>query len=310
MRTSIVTGAGGFVGTAVARKLLERGDKVVALGLSRKPDALSDAIWVQGSITDAALVRDIVARYEPEEVYHYAASSLVRGAVRDPAGAVQTNAFGTAALLEACRLAGVPSILIASSDKAYGEPTEPVSEESPLRPKHVYDVSKACTDLIATAFAVDFGTPLVVTRSCNIFGPGDLNWSRVVPKTCLAIHERKRPVIYDGAGGMEREFVFVSDYVSAALLLTEKLASKEIPIGQAYNIGTGLVYRVRDFIQEILVAANSTLEPEIRPREGSFGELWSQSVDSTKLRKLGWSPLVTVKEGLKISAAWYGEYLR
>lgn len=312
MRTALVTGAGGFVGGAVAEALLRRGDRVVALGRLRKPvgHAGPGAVWVEGDVADARLLRDLVARYEPDEVYHYAAHSIVRSALRDLAGATLTNVYGTAALLSAVAEARPEArVLIASSDKSYGEQMA-VSEESALRPEHVYDATKASADLIAQAAARDLGVRVVITRSCNIYGPGDEQWSRLVPGTLLAIHEGRRPVLNAGAAEMEREFVYVDDYVRAALVLTRMISepvceARGCHYGSAWNIGTGEVLKVGDAIRAICRAAGRPdLEPEHAP--GANGhELKAQSVQADKLRSIGWRPAWTFERGIAETARWY-----
>ena len=321
MKTCVVTGAGGFVGGAVARALAARGDNVVGVVRSLRSGISTGvppvAVLACGDVADARFMRELIARYEPDEVYHYAASSIVRQAVTDPLGAARANVMGTAALLEACRgLAKRPRVLISSSDKVYGESEQPLPETAPLRPQHVYDATKAAADMIARAYCADAGVDVVLTRSCNIFGPGDLNWSRLIPGACRALVEFRCPTVF--AGAMAREFVHVEDYVAAALLVAEKGV-----VGSAYNVGTGDVLTPAMVVAQLFAVAagnderfKETLEkgelekPSASGRPSGFGELSVQTVDASRLRELGWSPAGSFDGGLYSTYRWYLDYLR
>lgn len=308
-RTSLVTGAAGFVGSHVVQALLGRGDSVVALAGSAKDmrhmPSLAQARWVYGSVTDERLVRDCLARYEPSEVYHFAAASQVRSGERDPSGTVDVNVMGTRNVLEAARTTRcVGALLVASSDKSYGETGSPAKEDDALRPLHMYDATKAAADFISQAYARDFGMPVIVTRSCNIYGPGDLNWGRIFPKTCARLVDGHPPVLHQGADLMERQFVFISDYVRAALMLTAQARTLD---HVAYNIG-GTVARVRAVVEGVIAASGRALLPEIVAMP--FKELKAQSVDATRLVGLGWRPLVDLQEGTRLTWQWYARHLR
>lgn len=309
MRTSLVTGAAGFVGSAVAEALLSRGDRVVCLAnavrdLHHAP-ILKRAAWIYGSVTDERLVRDTIARFEPAEVYHFAAASQVRSGARDPGGTVDVNVMGVRNVLEACRTTKdvVGAILVASSDKAYGEPPTPAKEVDGLFPLHIYDASKASCDFLAQAYARDFDMPIIVTRSCNIYGPGDLNWGRIFPNTCARLVEGRPPILHQGVDLMERQFVFIGDYVRAALLLTAQ--ARTLP-AVPFNVG-GEVIRVRTLVERIIKASGKPFAPEITAVP--FKELKAQSVDATRLRSVGWVPLVNLERGVGITYDWYQDYL-
>ena len=195
-----------------------------------------------------------------------------------------------------------------NSDKSYGEPPDAVGEDDPLRPTHVYDATKAAEDFIALAYATDHGLPVVITRSANIYGPGDLNWSRVIPGSCRRIFDGERPVLYTDAARMIREFVFVDDYARAALLLTDHMGRGNIVPGTPYNIGTGDVMAVGDLVDAICVASGRDVKPDVRDRVG-FAELVSQSVKADRIRSIGWRPEVPLREGLVRAWRWYESYL-
>lgn len=309
MRTSLILGAGGFIAGAVAERLIARGDRVVCIGFSKKPlgyrPLLEHAIWLYGNVLDDGFVRDAIARYEPQEVYHFAASSQVKAGERDPSGTVAVNVIGTRNVLEACRTVGnVGGILIASSDKAYGEPDHPVKEYDGLYPCHMYDATKAAADLIAQAYARDFKLPIVITRSCNVYGPGDLNWGRIFPAVCSKLSKNQPPILHQGADAMEREFIYVDDAVSAALHLVSQARTLTHNI---YNVGTGDVVKVSDLVRMIISASGKDIEPEIKA--ASFQELKSQSVDASRIRMTGWEPRVSLECGILNTVSWYLNFL-
>mgnify|MGYP001595888239 CR=1 FL=1 len=313
MRTCLVTGAGGFVGSAVAAALLKRGDRVVAVGRTRSDRWLPGAVKIEGDVADLRLMRDLISRYEPSEVYHYAAHSIVRSALRDLSGAALTNVFGTAAVLAAVADAQSQArVLIASTDKSYGEQMG-VRESDPLRPEHVYDATKAGADLLAQAAARDLGLRVVITRCCNIYGPGDMQFSRLVPATLLALAEGRRPALNAGAAQMEREFIYVQDYVRAALMLVQMLGEpmcieKGCHYGSAWNVGTGEVFKVGEAIRMICRAAGRPdLQPEQLAGTGAH-ELRAQSVDTTKLRSIGWAPEWSFERGIAETVRWYDHH--
>src|SRR5262249_1945203 len=148
----------------------------------------------------------------------------------------ETNIRGTYMLLEACRVTrSVTRILVASSDKAYGSnPELPYHEDLPLQGTYPYDVSKSCTDLLSRSYAMTYGLPVVITRSANIYGPADLNLSRIIPGTIVSVLKNESPVIRSD-GTPLREFVYVDDVASAYLLLAENIDKGK---GEAFNIGT------------------------------------------------------------------------
>ena len=229
-RPVLVTGATGLLGSWMVDGLLARGARVVALVRDIVPDALfftgggaAGCVLVLGDVEDGRLVERVLAEHEIDAVFHLAAQTIVEHAHRDPVGTFRSNVAGTWEVLDACRRSGRPTrVLVASSDKAYGDQAElPYHEGHPLQGRHPYDVSKSCADLIAHAYAVSYDLPVVITRCGNLFGGGDLNFNRIVPGTIRDALAGRRPVLRSD-GRPVRDYLYVEDAVEAYVALAER----------------------------------------------------------------------------------------
>ncbi len=305
-RRVLVTGATGLLGSACVAQLLEAGDRVLALVRDRDPssrlirDGLLDrCVEVRGDLTELPRV---LAEHRPTHLLHLAAQSQVPVANRSPLSSFESNVRGSWLLLEACRLAAEPleGIVVASSDKAYGSVPTPTPETTPLQPTAPYDVSKACTDLIARSYGVHFGLPVVVTRCGNLYGPGDANEERLIPGTCELLRAGLAPELRS-TGGMSREWLFVEDAARANVMLLDQGA---LDPGSAWNVAGGEVATVLEVLTRLLAAAGSTLEPRIAPVDPP-GEIRHQALDHSRLAALGWRAEVGLDEGLARTWAWH-----
>jgi CDP-glucose 4,6-dehydratase len=254
-----------------------------------------------------ALVR-VLNEHEVRTVHHLGAQTIVGTAVRSPLATFDANVRGTYALLEACRSLGegaVERIVVASSDKAYGAHDElPYREDFALQAIYPYDVSKACVDLIARSYAATYGLPVAVTRFANVYGPGDVNWSRLVPDTARALARGERPVIRSD-GTPERDYLFVDDAVEAYLLVAASLDRHEFR-GRAWNAGWGAGVSVLELVRRLIAVSGRELEPDIRGAGVPHAEIDRQFLDSTAIRtELGWEPRVGLDEGLRRAWDWY-----
>ena len=266
--------------------------------------ALADLIDHDG------LVR-VLNEHEVGEVFHLAAQTIVGTANRSPLGTWEANVRGTWCLLEACRTLGsVQRVVVASSDKAYGSHEElPYREDFPLDPDFPYDVSKACADLIARSYASTYGLRVAVTRLANVYGPGDLNWSRIVPDTARALSRGERPVIRSD-GTPERDYLYVEDAVDAYLAVAASLDRPELS-GRAWNAGWGVPVPVRDVVRTLIDVSGVSVDPDIRGEGTPSGEIDRQYLDSTAIREqLGWEPRWELEEGLRAAWQWYERLLR
>jgi CDP-glucose 4,6-dehydratase len=254
-----------------------------------------------------ALVR-VLNEHEVRTVHHLGAQTIVGTAVRSPLATFDANVRGTYALLEACRSLGegaVERIVVASSDKAYGAHDElPYHEDFALQAIYPYDVSKACVDLIARSYAATYGLPVAVTRFANVYGPGDVNWSRLVPDTARALARGERPVIRSD-GTPERDYLYVDDAVEAYLLVAASLDRPEFR-GRAWNAGWGTGVSVLELVRRLIAVSGRELEPDIRGAGVPHAEIDRQFLDSTAIRtELSWEPRVGLDEGLRRAWDWY-----
>ncbi|MBM4461699.1 MAG: NAD-dependent epimerase/dehydratase family protein, partial [Chloroflexi bacterium] len=265
---------------------------------------------VRGDICDQALIERVLGEYEIETVFHLAAQTIVGIANRNPISTFQSNIAGTWSLLEACRRSPkVQQVVLASSDKAYGDQTNlPYDESTPLQGRHPYDVSKSCADLIAQTYAATYGTPVVITRCGNFYGGGDLNWNRIVPGTIRSILRGQRPVIRSD-GQYVRDYFYVEDGAAAYMMLAEALAARPELRGEAFNFSNEIQVTVLDLVQRILRLMGSDLTPEVRNEASN--EIRRQYLSAEKARRvLGWAPLFTLAEGLERTIKWYRAFLR
>lgn len=304
----LVTGANGFIGSAVCKRLGLQGAEVTAL--TRSPNDIIPALVdrVIGDVTDHDLLRDLVSAKEFDAVYHFAARSIVRTSARDPLSTYSTNVMGTVALLEALRIVGgVRSIVVASSDKAYGDHDDlPYVETHPLVPRNTYDTSKACADMIAQSYAHNYGLPISVTRCSNVYGPGDRNFSRLVPNTVVRLLSGQSPIIYEDISDMEREFVFIDDVAHAYDLLGEKPT-----VGECFNIGGTGPAKIKDFVELICKHAGyKAAVLQVVKRESSFKEIQRQYIDAEKIaRHTGWRWSTTHDVGIIRTIEHYRRFL-
>jgi CDP-glucose 4,6-dehydratase len=316
-RPVLVTGATGLVGSSLVPRLVADGAEVVCLVRDWVPQSelvrtatIEKVRVVRGDVRDQELLERTLGEYEVDTVFHLAAQTIVTIANRNPTATLDSNIRGTWALLEACRRSPtVKQIVTASSDKAYGDHEQlPYSEETPLVGRHPYDVSKSCADLIATSYAVTFKLPVCVTRCGNFYGPGDLNWNRIVPGTIRSVIRGERPVIRSD-GSFIRDYFFVEDGANAYMVLAQRLAEDRSLAGESFNFSNELQITVLDLVRKILSLTGSKLEPEVLNQAAN--EIRHQYLSAEKARRLlGWKPLFSLEEGLARTIAWYREFFR
>ena len=314
-RPVLVTGATGLVGAWLTRCLTEAGADVVCLVRDWVPQSelvrahtIEQVKVVRGDVRDRDLLERAIGEYEIDTIFHLAAQTIVGTANRNPVSTFESNIQGTWNLLEACRRSpGVRAIVIASSDKAYGDQEElPYSEEAPLQGRHPYDVSKSCADLIAQAYAETYGQPVAVTRCGNFYGGGDLNWNRLIPGTIRSALKNERPVIRSD-GTLIRDYFYVEDGAAAYMQLAEALHARPELRGEAFNFSNEIQVDVLTLTHKILERMKSSLQPDVRAE--ARNEIQHQWLSAAKARKmLGWSPAFTLDEGLDRTIAWYREF--
>jgi CDP-glucose 4,6-dehydratase len=312
----LVTGAHGVLGAWLTAALIDAGHHVVTIRRAATASSTlellgraSEVQTVHGDICEEGLVGRALDEYEVSSVFHLAAQPLVGLANESPRSTFETNIRATWLLLEACRARDTASVIVASSDKAYGDQAQlPYREDQPLQPTFPYEVSKAAADLIARSYWHTFGLRVAVTRFANFYGGGDTNRSRLVPEAVGAALAGRAPVIRSD-GSPERDFLYVEDAAAAYLAIWSALLADK-GAGEAFNAGGGTPHRVLDVVALICRLAGGTVTPEVRGA-APHGEIDRQWVDDAKLRELtGWAPAVDLEEGLRRTIAWYRDHPR
>jgi len=316
-----VTGATGVVGLNLVNKLEKYGAEVVVLVRDWVPKTGVLGKWlhgnssvtiVRGELEDYNLILRTLAEYETEYVFHLGAQTIVQVGNRSPVTTFKANIEGTWNLLEAVRVLNtyspdIKAVCVASSDKAYGTSSIlPYVEDMPLHGEHPYDVSKSCTDLIAQSYGKTYGLPICIARMGNIYGPGDLNFNRIVPGTIRSIIGNGTPEIRSD-GTPVREYFFVDDAVDAYLTMAEKIEEGGFS-GEAFNFSSGEKYSALEFVKKIIDIMGSDLEPVILDK--SRNEIQDQYLSIEKAAKmLGWKPGHSLEEGIKATVEWYRKVL-
>jgi CDP-glucose 4,6-dehydratase len=315
-RPVFVTGATGLLGGWLVKRLLELHADVVCLVRDWVPHShavagglLERVRVVRGDVRDQELLERALGEYEITTVLHLAAQTTVGVANRNPVSTLDSNIRGTWTLLEACRRTPtVGQIVVASSDKAYGDqPVLPYTETTPLRGLHPYDASKSCADLLSQMYATSYGLPVSVTRCGNFYGGGDLNWNRIVPGTIRSVMCGERPIVRSD-GLFTRDYVYVEDGARAYLMLAEALGRNPALAGDVFNFSCDQRLTVLTLVGRILALMGSNLEPDVRNE--AVNEIRDQYLDSSRAAvMLGWSPAFTLDEGLRRTIQWYEDHL-
>lgn len=337
----LVTGGDGFVAANLTAALIRRGAVVTVTSRHTRPYSTGELLGLEErpdveftDMSDYTQVQSICSRHQIDTIFHLAASAIVQDAANSPMTTFTNNIIPSLNLLEAARVHHIPRVVIASTDKSYGdhagegdpEPL-PYVEQHALRGLDVYSASKANVDLMAQTYAFQYAMPVLVVRSCNIYGPGDLNFTRLIPRTTLRLSNGRPPVINLGNADVLREYVYIDDLAEAYLFLGENVErhySEQMPrTGRAtygwsaYNVGSyssalgqpiadfSNIRSVRDVIDMLRKEVNSDLEPETIGKADNFIEIPDQFLDSRKLHDFGFVPQVEFEDGLRRTVDWY-----
>ncbi len=312
----LITGATGMVGSWLVKEFLKRKSRVVTFvrdvdyqtEFYRSGDYLRTAI-VNGPLENFSTIERAINEYEVDTVFHLGAQTIVGAAYREPLQTFESNIRGTYHILEACRRHRdiVKRIVVASSDKAYGMADElPYTEETPLKGCHPYDVSKSCADLLAQTYSHTYDMPIAIARCGNIYGGGDLNWSRIVPGTIRSLLNNQRPIIRSN-GKYIRDYIYIKDIVEAYLILAEAISMRSIS-GEAFNFSTESRITVIEIVNKVrAIMGKRNLEPKISNL--NLKEIPEQSLSAEKAHKiLGWFPKYNLENGLSETVDWYKNY--
>jgi len=315
-RRVLVTGATGMVGSWLTKLLVDAGAYVVALVPDWDPQSelirsgvVNNVNVVNGRLEDFEAVERSINGHEVDTVFHLGAQTIVGTADRAPRATFRSNIEGTWNVLDACRLMGgmVERVIVASSDKAYGEQSLPYKESMPLEGRHPYEVSKSCTDLLTTSYAVTYGLRTAIARCGNIYGAGDLNWSRIIPGTFRSIIEGSQPILRSD-GTFVRDYLHVHDVAMAYIALADHLQRDEI-VGKGFNFSDESPLNVMQIYEACCSAAGV---PDLKPKilNKAQGEIKDQYLDASVAREvLGWSASISLEEGLSDTYSWYRNLL-
>ncbi len=324
----LITGVGGFVGSNLAKDLIKNHSKVIGLTKNKKIESLlyferldKKIQLIFGEITDKELLKSIFLKYDIDICFHLAAQVEVGLARKYPYLTWETNVRGTYTLLETIRenKKKPKSIIIASSDKAYGNyPSKllPYKENYQLKANYPYDTSKACADMIAKSYSTKlFNLPIVITRFANIYGPGQLNFSALIPdliRSCLL----NKKFIMRSDGESIRDFIHINDIVDLYKLLSKNLYLDPKKFsGEIFNAGTNVQHKIKDIVKRIFILTKK--EKNLRKvfhkikKNRTKGEISIQYMDYEKLKLfLKWKPKYKLENSLPKLVKWYRKYFK
>jgi len=316
----LITGASGFVGFALAERLIREGAEVWALIHDVDPSIMSGLRrerLIRGSLTDLQACERAIVTSQANVVFHLGAQAIVPHARRDPHATLEANVRGTYNVLEAWRRnKETRSVFImASSDKAYGDlivpgaiqPTE-YGEAHPLEGRGPYDVSKSCADLIAQSYALEYGLSIGIIRAGNIYGPGDFDLTRIVPSVARSLAKGEPPVLMSD-GSPVRDYLYIDDAVEAYLSVMRHISGLSGTMNrsaQAFNFSGGEPISALKLAE--LAIEEARLDRPVSPIVTGMrtGEIQLQVLSTEKARKvLGWKPTVCLREGIRRTIHWW-----
>lgn len=297
----LITGIQGFVGSNLAKALEKKG--AVVWGLSR---TVENGNTLKANIIEYSRVDQIIKEKNIAVCFHLAAESIVESGQEDPYQTLKINTLGTLNILESARKNNLEKVIIASTVHVYGDNPLPFKEEYTPRPTRPYETSKTCLDLIAQSYIETFDLPVLISRFCNIYGPGDKNFNRLVPKTIRSVLNNDRPLMWGGKS--IRDYLYIDDAITAYL----KLAEVAVPLvgkNRIFNFGTGDHYSVEEVIKMIIHISGKKVTIK-KITEERTNEILKQYVSSNKAKKiLHWSAKIPFESGLKKTINWYSKYL-
>lgn len=294
----LITGTRGFIGSHLLEYFTSK--KATILGVSRGGHRGDNEIGLD--VTDYKKLATVVKKFKPNAFFHLASEALVESGQSDPYRTFHNNIIGALNVLEICRIERIQRIIIASSVHVYGNSPLPYREDEPARPSRPYETSKASIDLIAQSYADSFNLPVLIPRFVNIYGPGDTNKTRIIPKTIDALIRGGRPTLW--AGGATRDYLYIDDAIHAYDLLG-KISDTQIERNRIFNFATGHQVSAKTVIDMIVTMMDKSVSVK-KIQDVREHELEKQDVVWIKAKNvLGWQPTVDLMSGLKPTIAWY-----
>jgi len=301
-RHVLITGAAGFVGRVLTARLRAFGAETTGLVRAHRDAGARNT--VVGRLEDFPLLERTLAESPVDVVFHLGAQAIIDTARQEPLATLETNVAGTWNILEACRRSGqTPRVVIASTDRLYHASGTAEAASRSADALDVYSASKLCAEQIGQTYRASYGIPLAVARTANVFGPGDINFSRLIPGTIRAVLEGRRPVILSD-GSPVRDYIYVKDVAEAYIELAQRLERPE-DSGITLKVGSGEKTSVLDLTRLIIrLMDRPDLEPDVRGRPTGASPVQTPSEDQEAgIRK--WRPSYGLEQGLKETIAWF-----
>ncbi len=311
----LVTGANGFVGSNLITALLQQDAKVfVFVDSLHNENPIFSQVKEQLSgiiVGDVAKYDAVSAAFTDNDIhvcFHLAAQAIVGNAFESPLPTFRTNILGTINVLESARCSkDFKSLVIASTTHVYGDNKKlPYLESFFPRPSRPYETSKACADILAQTYYYTYDIPVAIARFTNTYGPGDFNFSRVVPKAMRSVAKNEDPEIIGGTA--IRDYIYIKDAVNAYLTLAENTENHDVR-GQAFNFGSGQLLSVVEMTEKVIeVSQNKNLSVVVHPEQVRKKEIDKQYVSVEKAKKfLDWEAKYNIEEGLRETLEWYAQ---
>lgn len=294
----LVTGSQGFIGSHLLQYFESK--HAITLGVSRKTRSAKGRVALDVTNFNALLA--VVKKFKPDAFFHLASDALVEAGQLDPYSTFYNNIVGSLNVLEVCRIRKISRVIIASTVHVYGNAPLPYVENEPARPSRPYETSKTSIDLLAQSYADTYGVPVLIPRFVNIYGPGDLHTTRIIPKTIQSLLRGRMPTLWGGI--TKRDYLYIDDAIKAYDLLG-KISDSQIEKNRIFNFATGREVSAKNIIQDIITMMGKNVSIK-KIHDTRTNELKRQSVNWSKAKKvLGWRPSVTLSEGLSKTISWY-----
>ena len=304
----LVTGISGFIGFHLANELATQGHRVYGTVNDTPPrDMHPNVTPIQADICDNARMLDIVVNREIDQIFHLAARPIVRNCRLNPIDCFYVNVMGTVSVLEAARQSDrISGVMVMESDKSYGQAVPPYDERQRLEPTGVYEASKACVSHVMTAYSNNYELPVFSIRAANVYGPGDPNETRVIPRTILRLLAGEPAQLTGGGVDYRRGFIFITDFLTYVQRLM-----KAKPWGEVFNVGSGHTISIRELLHQLCLSVGGSQMQGIGrlKQPATLTEIAGQELNLDKLFttvKPIPSP-VTIEQGIKACVAWYRE---
>ncbi len=300
-----ITGATGFIGRALTKRLLSnvQVSKLIVLSRHDSFEEYKDnarVVPVLGDVNNLSMLVRTLEEHDVTHIYHLASEAIVSTYTKHPLEAYLSTVQGVTTLLEAARVAKIKleRVLVGTSYKVYGSSTPPYNESTCFMPGNTYETAKACQDFIAQDYYRTFKVPVIIFRSVNVYGPGDSHLTRLVPKVCSDLIHDRTPTVYSSVRDSLREFIYIDDLLDALSVIEDKGEA-----GDVFCIG-GHRETIYNIVEKICEIAEHKEKPLIANVDRA-AETKEHALDDSKIKSLGWGMKVSFEEGLERTFQFY-----